>query len=96
MSTQPPPPTSHSASRTAAEQRLRGIFAPGSLVWIIDEQFDSNGPVWQVTLACQGEASSWWRRRYRYDIPSDTLHFTGATPLSDAELRAARTSGRRL
>jgi len=84
------------ASRLACEQRLRTVFAGAGHVWITDEQFDSNGPVWRVTLVCQGEAGTWWRRRYRYDIPSDTLHFAGQTPLSDTELRAARTSGRKL
>ena len=96
MSTQPPAPTAHRQSLAASTLRLHTIFAPGSLVWITDEQYDNNGPVWRVTLVCQGEASSWWRRRYHYDIPSDTLHFAGAEPLSDADVRVARASGRRL
>jgi hypothetical protein len=96
MSTQHPTAQADSASRAASEQRLRAIFTPGSLVWITDEQYDSNGPVWRVTMIGQGEAGRWWRRRYRYDIPSDTLHFGGEEPASDAALLAARTSGRRL
>jgi hypothetical protein len=38
----------------------------------------------------------WRRRRYRYDIPSNTLHFTGETTVSDSELAVARSTGRRL
>lgn len=96
MSTQPPPAGADRTSLAAAEARLRMIFAPDALVWITDTQFDNNGPVWRVTLVCRGEMGQWFRRRYRYDIPSDTLHFAGEEPLSDAGLRAARTNGQRL
>ncbi len=96
MITQPPAPTADRASLSACEARLRTIFPPEALVWITDEQYDTNGPVWRVTLLCLGEDGRWWRRRYRYDIPSDTLHFAGETPATDAELAAARRTGRRL
>jgi len=96
MLTPPPEADAQRASLAPCDLRLRAVFAPGSLIWITEEQYDSNGPVWRVTLVCQGEASSWWRRRYRYDIPSDTLHFAGEQPLSDADFRAARANGRRL
>lgn len=96
MSTELASSETNEASRAACVERLRGLFAPGSLVWITDEQFEKNGPVWQVTMVLQGEGASWWKRRYRYDIPSDTLNFAGQTPIGDAELRAARANGRRL
>lgn len=78
------------------DARLRTIFSPDTVVWITDEQYDGNGPVWRVTLICQSDMGRWRRRRYRYDIPSDTLHFAGEQPVSDGELLAARASGRRL
>jgi hypothetical protein len=96
MSAQQPPSSADRASLAGSDARLRTVFGPGELVWITEEQFDPNGPLWRVTLVCQGEGASWWRRRYRYDIPSDTLHFTGQEPLSDADLLAARARGRRL
>jgi hypothetical protein len=90
------PTAADRASLAGCDARLRTVFPGDALVWITDEQFDRNGPVWQVTLVCQGEKGTWKRRRYRYDIPSDTLHFGGEQPLSDAELLAARSTGRRL
>lgn len=84
------------ASLDRCDSRLRTIFSPDTVVWITDEQYDSNGPVWRVTLICQSDMGRWRRRRYRYDIPSDTLHFAGEQPVSDAELLTARTGGRRL
>jgi hypothetical protein len=84
------------ASLAGCDSRLRTIFSSDTVVWITDEQYDSNGPVWRVTLICQSDMGRWRRRRYRYDIPSDTLHFAGEQPVSDAELLAARSSGRRL
>jgi hypothetical protein len=95
MST-PPPPDVDRASLAGCDARLRTIFAPATIVWITDEQYDRDGPVWRVTLVCQSDMGQWRRRRYRYDIPSDTLHFAGEQPVSDAELQAARSKGRRL
>lgn len=83
-------------SRAARDEVLRGIFPPRALVWIVEEQFVQNGPTWQVTLVCQGLQGRWMRRRYRYDIPSGTLHFTGEEPISEADLAMARRSGRKL
>lgn len=80
----------------ASDARLRTIFSDDALVWIVGEEYDVNGPVWRVTLVCQGLMSRWMRRRYRYDIPSDTLHFAGEQPISADDLRTARQSGRRL
>lgn len=96
MSTQPTQDGVDRASLSGCEARLRTIFAPSSMVWITDEQYDTNGPVWRVTLIFRGEAGRWWWRRYRYDIPSDTLHFAGEKPAAESELPAARASGRRL
>lgn len=84
------------ATLAGCDARLRTIFSPDTVVWITDEQYDTNGPVWRVTLICQSDMGRWRRRRYRYDIPSDTLHFAGEQPITDAELLAARTNGRRL
>lgn len=95
MSTQPPV-SADRASLALGEARLRTIFSPNDVVWITAEQYDTNGPLWRLTLVCQDDHGRWWRRRYRYDIPSATLHFAGEQPISDAELLSARTSGRRL
>jgi hypothetical protein len=65
-------------------------------VWVTETLYEVNGPVWRVTLVCPGDRGSWDRRRYRYDIPSETLNFVGSTPAGDADLAAARRSGRRL
>jgi hypothetical protein len=89
------PAESHE-SLAACASTLAAIFSPGEMVWITEELYESNGPQWRVTMVCPGERSSWVRRRYHYDIPSGTLHFTGETPASDADLAAARKSGRRL
>jgi hypothetical protein len=96
MSTQPPPTDVDRESLAGCEARLRTVFSPATVVWITDEQYERNGPVWRVTLVYQSEMGLWRRRRYRYDIPSDTLHFAGEMPVSDSELAAARAAGRRL
>lgn len=82
--------------RAASEARLRTVFQGNQLVWITDEQFEPNGPMWRVSLVYQSDMGRWMRRRYRYDIPSDTLHFAGEQPITDSELMAARRNGRRL
>lgn len=84
------------ADRAAYEQLITTVCASSPMIWIVEEQYDTNGPLWRVTLVCQGDQARWMRRRYRYDIPSGTLHFAGEQPLSDAELAAARRSGRRI
>ncbi len=96
MTTQQPPSSAERASLAGCDARLRTVFSPEIAVWITDEQYDLNGPVWRVTLVHQAEDGSWWRRRYRYDIPSDTLHFAGQEPLAEGEARAVRAAGRRL
>jgi hypothetical protein len=88
--------SARAAYSAASDARLHTVFPKGSLVWIVDEQYDPNGPVWQVDLVYQGAAGRWLSRRYRYDIPSDTLYFTGERPLAEGELAAARRCGRRL
>lgn len=89
-------PSEQQTIQAACDTRLRTVFNDGGLVWITDEQYDPVGPVWRVNLVCQGPQGRWMRRRYRYDIPSDTLHFAGEQPIGDAELLAARRGGRRL
>jgi hypothetical protein len=96
MSIYTPSTTVDRASLAGCEARLRTVFSPAALVWITDEQYEQNGPTWRVTLVYQSEMGLWRRRRYRYDIPSDTLHFAGEMPVSDSELAAARAAGRRL
>jgi hypothetical protein len=80
----------------ASDALLRIVFPGDALVWIVSEEYDLNGPVWRVTLVCPGPQGHWMRRRYRYDIPSNTLHFAGEQPINSAELRTARATGRRL
>jgi hypothetical protein len=81
--------------RAACDAVLRTVFPPRSLVWIVDEQLEPIGPTWRVTLVYQGAMQGrWMRRAYRYDVPSGTLHFGGEQPIGDAELAAARRSGR--
>lgn len=93
----PQPITDASPESLAACMRaLAVIFHDDEMIWITDEEYETNGPQWRVTLMCSGERGSWSRRRYRYDIPSGTLHFAGATPAGEADLAAARRSGQRL
>jgi len=83
-------------SKAARDEVLRTVFPPRTLVWITDEQYDQIGPIWSVTLVYQGAMQGrWMRRRYRYDIPSGTLHFTGEEPIDEAEAAAARRTGRK-
>jgi hypothetical protein len=83
-------------SMDACARVLAGIFRRDEPVWVTEAIYEVNGPVWRVTLICPGDRGGWARRRYRYDIPSGTLHFDGSTPAGDDELAAARRSGRRL
>lgn len=83
-------------SLEACAQLLARLFQSGDKVWITEAVYQENGPTWQVTLICPGDRGGWARRRYRYDIPSGTLHFAGTTPAGDDEVAAARRSGRRL
>ncbi|MFV9506572.1 MAG: hypothetical protein AB4911_18635 [Oscillochloridaceae bacterium umkhey_bin13] len=92
----PPPVPDHAAIRAASDRRLQTIFPRPAPVWVVNEEYGHDGPVWRVTLICQGERGRWMWRRYRYDIPSDTIHFAGEQPASDSELLAARRDGRRL
>lgn len=96
MSTEPISPTDRQTIKAACDVRLRTIFQGNALVWIIEEQYEPIGPIWRVTLLCQAAMGRWMKRRYRYDIPSDTLQFAGEQPACDSELLAARRGGRRL
>jgi hypothetical protein len=89
-------PAASPDSLVACARALAGIFSQGDMVWITEEVYEANGPQWRVTMVCPGERGGWLRRRYHYDIPSGTLHFTGETPASDADLAAARRGGRRI
>ncbi|NTU78558.1 MAG: hypothetical protein HGA45_04005 [Chloroflexales bacterium] len=96
MSTGQISPNDQQTIKAACDVRLRTIFQSGTPVWIIDEQYDPIGPIWGVNLVCQGERGRWMKRRYRYDIPSDTLQYAGEQPAADSELLAARRGGKRL
>lgn len=93
-----PQPVSEAAEESLEPcfQLLARIFQAGDKVWITETEYVENGPTWRVTLICPGDRGGWARRRYRYDIPSGTLHFAGTTPAGDDEVAAARRSGRRL
>jgi hypothetical protein len=96
MSTEQISPSDQQTTRSACDVRLRTVFPATRMVWIIDEQYDPIGPVWRVNLLCQVDMGRWMLRRYRYDIPSDTLYFAGERPATDSELLAGRRGGRRL
>ncbi len=96
MSVQQPTAPAATAALAACWQRLRTVFAGHSPVFIVDERFDPIGPLWRVMVVYQGALGRWYRRHYRYDIPSDTLYFAGEQPVTDDELRAARRAGKRL
>jgi hypothetical protein len=96
MSIHPAPDSADHASIAGCEARLHTVFSPGTIAWVTDEQYEQNGPTLRVTLVFQSDQGLWRRRRYRYDIPSDTLHYGGETPVTDGELAAARANGRRL
>lgn len=83
------------AARAAYEQLLRKLLVDITF-WIVDEQFDPSEPAWRVNLIFQGDQGRWSQRRYRYDIPSDTIYFAGEQPLSDADGTVLRRRGRRL
>ncbi|MCX7792468.1 MAG: hypothetical protein N2378_17675 [Chloroflexaceae bacterium] len=84
------------AALEACHERLRVVFEPDQPVFIIEEVYDPVGPLWRVTLVYRDAHGAWRRRRYRYDIPSDTLYFAGEQPMTIEEARAARRSGRSL
>ncbi|MCS6881544.1 MAG: hypothetical protein RMK84_11260 [Oscillochloridaceae bacterium] len=84
------------ATLTACHERLRVVFAPDQPVFITEEVYDPVGPLWRVTLVYRDPYGAWRRRRYRYDIPSDTLYFAGEEPVQPDDVRAARRSGRPL
>lgn len=92
----PPTLPDHAVIQAASDARLRTVFPPPTQVWLVTEEYDPLGPVWRVTLVCPGERGRWMWRRYRYDIPSNTLHFAGEQPASAADLLTARRDGRRL
>lgn len=96
MSTEQISPSDRQTIKAACDVRLRTIFQGSALVWIVEELYEPIGPIWRVTLLCQAAMGRWMQRRYRYDIPSDTLQFAGEQPATDNELLAARRSGRRL
>ncbi|NTV62540.1 MAG: hypothetical protein HGA65_03245 [Oscillochloris sp.] len=91
-------PTADPAQQSldACARLLAAIFQPGEQVWICEAAYEINEPIWRVTLLCPGERGVWVFRRYRYDIPSGTLHFTGMMPAGEADLAVARRSGRPL
>ncbi len=84
------------AALEACHKRLRVVFEPDQPVFITEEVYDPVAPLWRVTLVYRDAHGAWRRRRYRYDIPSDTLYFAGEQPLSSDDVRAARRSGRPL
>lgn len=96
MTTEQIAPSERATFSAASDARLHTVFPAGSLVWIADEQYERNGPIWRVNLVYQDAEGRWMWRRYRYDIPSDTLNFAGEKPASEAEQLAARRGGRRL
>jgi hypothetical protein len=96
MSSEQISPSDQQRIKAACDVRLRTIFPSGALVWIINEQYEPIGPLWCVNLLCQVEMGRWMHRRYRYDIPSDTLQFAGEQPITDGQLLAARRGGKLL
>ncbi|MGQ9927220.1 MAG: hypothetical protein ACUVS4_10145 [Chloroflexaceae bacterium] len=84
------------AALEACHERLRGVFEPGQPVFITEEVYDPVAPIWRVTLVYRDTHGDWRQRRYRYDIPSDTLYFAGEQPLSSDAARSVRRSGRPL
>ena len=89
-------PATSGCTLAACHERLRVVFAPDQPVFITDEVYDPVGPLWRVTLVHRDTHGNWYRRRYRYDVPSDTLYFAGEQPISSDDARAARRAGRPL
>lgn len=94
MHTLQPTADTSQASLEACVRLLATILQPGEQAWISEAAYETNGPVWRVTLLCPGERGTWAFRRYRYDIPSGTLHFAGMMPAGDADLAVAHRTGR--
>jgi hypothetical protein len=88
--------TMDSESRHRRDATVRIMLQPGELAWMLDERYLSEGPTWQFNLVRQREQGRWMLQRYRYDIPSGTLHFTGEHAIDDETFALARQRGTRL
>ena len=80
----------------AALRALQVLFPVPALIWVAETVYERVGPVWRVTLVRRDERGDWRAMRYRYDIPSGTLHFAGDMPAPAELAAAARHSGRLL
>jgi hypothetical protein len=63
---------------------------------MLDEEYQTIGPTWQFDLVRQGVQGRWMMQRYRYDIPSGTLHFTGEYAIDDETFVVARQRGKQI
>jgi hypothetical protein len=80
----------------AALAALRVLFAPTEIIWVADSAYERAGPVWRVTLVRRDDRGDWRTVRYRYDIPSGTLHYAGESPAAADRVAELRRSGRLL
>lgn len=99
MSSLPTPPSAWGpeASRPDLERVLTVVLAGIAPIWVVEEQYVAvSEPVWRITLALPGMQGRWALRRYRYDVPSRTLHFAGEQPLGEADLTGIRRTARRI
>jgi hypothetical protein len=75
---------------------LRMLFAADDVIWVADSVYERAGPLWRVTLVQRDQRGDWRLLRYRYDIPSGTLHFAGNSPAAADRVAELRRSGRLL
>jgi hypothetical protein len=85
------------ASRPDLERVLAVVLAGVKPIWVVEDAYNGgNEPAWRITLALPAPQGQWALRRYRYDVPSRTLHFIGEQPLSEAALAEIRRTARRM
>ena len=82
------------AGRAEARKRLRHMFRPGELIWLLSERYNSAAGAWDIDILRQGAAGRWVRQRYRFDTQDEVLYFLGESSLTDDQFREARRSGR--
>ncbi|NJM06818.1 hypothetical protein HC891_12475 [Candidatus Gracilibacteria bacterium] len=87
------PTSDESASRSRRDAMVQVMLHADELAWMVDEKYLNEGPTWQFNLIRQGEQSRWMLQRYRYDIPSGTLNFTGEYSIDDEAFALVRQHG---
>lgn len=81
---------------TAALAALRVLFPATEPIWVTETSYERVGPIWCVMLLRRDERGDWRLLRYRFDIPSGTLNFSGDMPAPADRVTDIRQQGRLL